>query len=72
MTCTELVKKRVDADRRPIGVRPIVDFAFKKIFRTPANKLALIRLLDAVLQPPTPITDVQILNPFNDKECWRR
>lgn len=48
-----------------IGIRPINDFAFKKVFGSPANTLALISLLNAILDPPVPIVDVVILNPFN-------
>jgi predicted transposase/invertase (TIGR01784 family) len=48
-----------------IGIRPLNDFAFKKIFGSPANKLALISLLNAILNPQVPIVDVVILNPFN-------
>ncbi len=49
----------------PIGIRPINDFAFKKIFGSPENKLALISLLNAILNLPTPIIDVTIENPYN-------
>jgi len=49
----------------PIGIRPINDFAFKKIFGSPANKLALISLLNAILGLSRPIVDVTIENPFN-------
>ena len=49
----------------PIGIRPINDFAYKKIFGTPANKLALISLLNAILSLPSPIIDVTIVNPYN-------
>ena len=49
----------------PIGIRPINDFAFKKTFGTPSNKLALISLLNAILDLPKPIIDVTIENPFN-------
>ena len=52
----------------PLGIRPTVDFAFKKIFGTPENRQALIGLLNAVLQLPRPIEDVQILNPFSYQE----
>jgi predicted transposase/invertase (TIGR01784 family) len=48
-----------------IGIRPLNDYAFKKIFGSPANKLALISLLNAILDSPVPIVDVVILNPFN-------
>ena len=49
----------------PIGIRPINDFAYKKIFGTPANKLALISLLNAILSLRSPIIDVTIVNPYN-------
>ena len=49
----------------PIGIRPINDFAFKKIFGSPGNKLALISLLNAILGLSKPIVDVTIENPFN-------
>jgi predicted transposase/invertase (TIGR01784 family) len=49
----------------PIGIRPINDFAFKKTFGTPANALALISLLNAILELPKPIVEVTIQNPFN-------
>jgi predicted transposase/invertase (TIGR01784 family) len=49
----------------PLGIRPINDFAFKKTFGTPENRAALISLLNAILQPASPIVDVAIDNPFN-------
>ena len=48
-----------------IGIRPINDFAFKKIFGTIANKLALISFLNAVLCLRVHIVDVTIVNPYN-------
>ena len=48
-----------------LGIKPTVDFAFKKIFGSPENVRALIGLLNAILRLPSPITDVEILNPFN-------
>jgi hypothetical protein len=36
--------------RKPIGIRPINDFAFKKTFGSPENKVALISLLNAILE----------------------
>ena len=47
-----------------LGIRPIVDFAFKKTFGDPGNRVALISLLNAILQLPEPIVDVLIENPF--------
>ena len=49
----------------PIGIRPTNDFAFKKIFGSPENKLALISLLNAILNLPSSIADVTIANPYN-------
>lgn len=48
-----------------LGIRPTVDFAFKKTFGDPKNRLALISLLNAILDLPVPIADVTIENPFN-------
>ncbi|MGO8747803.1 MAG: Rpn family recombination-promoting nuclease/putative transposase [Thermoguttaceae bacterium] len=52
----------------PLGIRPINDFAFKKIFGTAANRVALISLLNAILKPKSPIVDVTLENPFNLKD----
>lgn len=51
-----------------LGIRPIVDFVFKKIFGSPQNSAALIGLLNAILRLPQPITSVEILNPFSYQE----
>jgi hypothetical protein len=48
----------------PLGIRPTVDFAFKKIFGSPQNTLALIGLLNAILDRDHPIEAVEILNPL--------
>jgi predicted transposase/invertase (TIGR01784 family) len=50
---------------QPIGIRPTNDFAFKKTFGSPENKVALISLLNAILTLPVPIVDVTIANPYN-------
>lgn len=52
----------------PLGIDPTVDYAFKKLFGDPANNDLLIHLLNAVLTPVSPIVEVLILNPFNEKE----
>ncbi len=49
----------------PLGIRPTVDFAFKKTFGDPNHRLTLISLLNAILDLPSPIVDVTIENPFN-------
>jgi predicted transposase/invertase (TIGR01784 family) len=51
-----------------LGIRPTVDFAFKKIFGSPQNSLALIGLLNAILDLRRPIEAVEILNPFSYQE----
>lgn len=51
-----------------LGIKPIVDFAFKKVFGSPENADVLTGLLNAILQLPQPITSVEILNPFNYQE----
>lgn len=52
----------------PLGIKPTVDFVFKKIFGSPQNSLALIGLLNAILDLERPIEFVEILNPFNYQE----
>jgi len=42
----------------PLGIKPTVDFAFKKIFGSPECVLALIGLLNAVLELSDPIVEV--------------
>ena len=51
-----------------LGIKPTVDFAFKKIFGSPESVQALIGLLNAVLELSDPIVEVTILNPFNYQE----
>jgi predicted transposase/invertase (TIGR01784 family) len=52
----------------PLGIDPKVDYVFKKLFGDPANSDLLIHLLNAVLMLPQPIVEVEILNPFNEKD----
>ncbi len=49
----------------PLGIRPINDFAFKKIFGTPENRATLISLLNAILKLKSPIIEVTLENPYN-------
>ena len=56
----------------PLGIKATVDFAFKKIFGSPRNSLALIGLLNAILSFERPIVKVRILNPFSYKEFAKR
>lgn len=51
-----------------IGIRPTNDFAFRKIFGSSTNKLALISLLNAILEPSIPLMDVEIQNPFSHQD----
>ena len=52
----------------PLGIDPTVDYVFKRLFGDPQNSDLLIHLLNAVLELPTPIEFVEILNPFLEKE----
>ena len=52
----------------PLGIKPTVDYAFKKIFGTRENRTAVIGLLNAILTLPRPVDDVEIVNPFSRKE----
>lgn len=52
----------------PLGIRPTVDFVFKLLFGSVQNKDLLIHLLNAVLTPEHLIVDVEILNPYNEKD----
>ncbi len=52
----------------PLGIKPTVDFAFKKIFGSQQNSAALIGLLNAILELKEPIVAVEVLNPFNYQE----
>ncbi|MEZ6112946.1 MAG: Rpn family recombination-promoting nuclease/putative transposase [Pirellulaceae bacterium] len=52
----------------PLGIKPTVDFVFKKIFGSPENTLALKGLLNAILMLKRPVVEVNILNPFTMKE----
>ncbi len=49
----------------PLGIKPTVDFAFKRIFGTPENVPILLELVNAVLQLADPIVDVELLNPLS-------
>jgi predicted transposase/invertase (TIGR01784 family) len=52
----------------PLGIRPTVDFAFKKVFGSPENAPELIGLFNAILELPQPIVAVEIQNPFSYQE----
>jgi predicted transposase/invertase (TIGR01784 family) len=52
----------------PLGIKPTVDFAFKKIFGSPQKKAALIGLLNAILEQDEPIVAVKALSPFSYRE----
>jgi predicted transposase/invertase (TIGR01784 family) len=45
-----------------------VDYAFKKVFATKENSVALIGLLNAILNTPNQIVSVRLENPFNNKD----
>ena len=47
---------------------PKQDVVFKLLFSRPSNKRLLIALLTAILEPTSPIVDVEVLNPEVTKE----
>ncbi len=49
-------------------IDPKIDCVFKAILGAPENTPLLIHFLNGVLTPESPITDVEILNPYNEKE----
>jgi predicted transposase/invertase (TIGR01784 family) len=51
-----------------LGIKPTVDFVFKKVFGCPENIAVLIGLLNAILKLTHPIVHVEILNPFSYQE----
>ena len=53
---------------KPLGIDPTIDYVFRKIFGDPKNSDVLIHVLNSVLEFRSPITEVEILNPFVDKE----
>ena len=54
--------------RMTIRIEVLIDFAFKKVFGSTGNEIALIGLLNALLRLPSPILKIQVLNPYNDKD----
>jgi len=52
----------------PLGIKVFVDLVFKKIFGSPENSVALLGLLNAILELQRPIPEVTILNPFSYQE----
>jgi predicted transposase/invertase (TIGR01784 family) len=51
-----------------LGIKPTVDFVFKKVFGSPENVPVLIGLLNAILRLARPIVQAKILNPFSYQE----
>lgn len=51
-----------------LGIDPLVDFAFKKVFATEGIDGPLISLLNAYGRIPAPIEKIAIQNPFNRQE----
>ncbi len=51
-----------------LGIDPTNDYVFRLAFGDPANSDLLIHLLNAILELPSPIVNVEILNPFIEQE----
>ena len=54
----------------PIGISPLVDFAFKLMLGNPRHTRITIHFLNAILVGQPRITHVEILNPFLEKEFY--
>ena len=53
-----------------LGISPTNDFAYKKVFGSQANEMALLSLLNAILDLPRRIASVTIQNPFNYQDFY--
>ena len=51
-------------------ISPTVDCVFKSILGSEGNTNLLIDFLNGVLAPESPILDVEILNPYNEREFY--
>ena len=51
-------------------ISPTVDCVYKAILGAEENKNLLLDFLNAVLAPQFPISDVEILNPYNEREFY--
>ncbi|MDA1013875.1 MAG: Rpn family recombination-promoting nuclease/putative transposase [Planctomycetota bacterium] len=51
-----------------LGIKPTIDFVFKRLFGSPENVKILIGLLNAILRLRRPIEQVEIVNPFSFQE----
>ena len=49
-------------------IDPLVDYAFKRVFGTPASLHLLKHFLTAVIQPSSPIESLELLNPLNERD----
>ena len=52
----------------PLGIDPKIDFAFKLVFGSPDHTQITVHFLNAVLNLPRPIRQVEILNPIQGKD----
>jgi predicted transposase/invertase (TIGR01784 family) len=51
-----------------VSLDPRIDFAFKKLFGSEENKECLISLINSIVSKEDQITDVTLLNPYNERE----
>ena len=51
-----------------IGIRPTVDYAFKRILGSPGHTDITVHFINAVLDGSPRITEVELLNPFLEKD----
>ena len=50
------------------SIDPTVDCVFKAILGAEEHKNLLLHFLNNVVKPPVPLQQVELLNPYNEKE----
>ncbi|MCB9764491.1 MAG: Rpn family recombination-promoting nuclease/putative transposase [Alphaproteobacteria bacterium] len=49
-------------------INPLVDYAFKRLLGTEANKNLTLHFLNAILRPRPPIAEIALVDPFNGRD----
>jgi len=52
-------------------INPRIDFAFKKLFGSEENKDLLISLINAIIDKPDKVIDIELKNPYNLAEFYK-
>ena len=51
-----------------LGIKPTVDYAFKRLLGSPEHTAIMVHFINAVLDGSPPIREVELLNPILGKE----